>query len=80
MPRSRPRFVALILAALVGSTGFVLTDPPPVAAATFSWQDIGPDTDDGGRNAASGGRVSYGASSQYGVVPVGEEAVATLAG
>jgi len=63
MTKSRPRFVALTMAVLLGSTGFALTDPPPVAAASLAWQDISPDTDDGGRNAASGGRVNGLASA-----------------
>jgi hypothetical protein len=63
MSKSRPRFVALIVVALVGSSGFALIDPLPVAAATLSWQDIAPDSDDGGRNAASGGRVNGLASA-----------------
>jgi hypothetical protein len=63
MSKSRPRFVALIVAALMGSGGFALIDPQPVAAATLDWDDISPDTDDGGRNAASGGRVNGLASA-----------------
>jgi hypothetical protein len=63
MSRFRPRFVALIVVALVGSTGSWLSNPLPVAAATFLWQDINPDTDDNGRNASSGGRVNGLASA-----------------
>ena len=63
MSRYQPRFVAFVVAALIGSVGFTFIDPPPVAAASLSWQDIAPDTDDGGRNAASGGRVNGLASA-----------------
>jgi hypothetical protein len=63
MSKAFPRFAASAVTVLLGTGGLVLTDAPLVSAATQAWQDINPDTDDGGRNAASGGRVNGLASA-----------------
>jgi hypothetical protein len=54
--------------ALIASSGVIVGDAllgqvAQVHAASLAWQDINPDTDNGGRNAASGGRVNGLASA-----------------
>ena len=61
---SRGFVAGLVEIALIGGLLTVAIVRAPVAeAATFAWQDISPDTDDGGRNAATGGRVNGLASA-----------------
>jgi hypothetical protein len=55
--------ILLALAVTTGSLVAAVVNAPAAAAATLSWQDINPDTDDGGRNASSGGRTNGLASA-----------------
>ena len=64
----RSRAVVMFAGALFASSGVIVADVllgqvAPVHAASLAWQDINPDTDNGGRNAASGGRVNGLASA-----------------
>jgi hypothetical protein len=59
----RSKAAATFAGVLIVSSGVLVADElvgqvASVEAASLAWQDINPDTDNGGRNAASGGRVN----------------------